>query len=498
MKINWQSGWAAGAQQLLIPISSNNQGHLQKNLEEIATKLGVHLASALEDFKAEPGETLVLYGQHSKVFLLGLGNSPGFAEVFRAARLFSARQKSKLSTTLCIYLEQTTLAPEQQIICIEALVNGLYLGVYDAGKYKSTELVSHPLASAEAALEFYLSPTLSSKEVAKAVARGQVVAEAQLAIFDLINAPGNKKYPAKMAEFASESGQRGNFSVRVMEKTELEAEGFLALLGVNQGSPEPPVCVVLEYVPEQPALRTIGLVGKGVTFDTGGLSIKPSANMHHMKSDMSGAAAVYGAIEVAARLQLPYHLIGITPVTENSVDAQSLKPGDVIGSYSGRTIEVTDTDAEGRIILADALSYLVRNYTVDTIIDLATLTGSAARVLGTHAACLFANDDALANSLAEAGELSGERLWRLPLWDVYKDELKSDVADLRNFSGKPAAGAISAAKFLEVFIDEHPSWAHLDIAGVAYGDVDFLPHKSATAFGLRLLVEWLMGLDSPA
>lgn len=492
MKINWQSGWVVGAQQLLIPVS-NKQEQWAQSLTQIGAQLGLNLQAALEDFKADTGEVMVVYGPECKVFLLGLGNKANFAEVLRAARLFSARQKSKLSTSLSIYFDTTLLEASQHIASIEAIVNGLYLGTYEAGKFKSTTADLHPFVAENAAIEFYLPAQLSAKAVAKAVAQGQVIAEAQLAIFDLINAPGNKKYPAKMAEFAQAAGQRGNFSVRVLDKAALEAEGFHALLGVNQGSHEPPVCIIMEYIPTQTATRTFGLVGKGVTFDTGGLSIKPSLQMHHMKSDMSGAAAVYGAMEVAARLELPYHLIGITPVTENSVDAQSLKPGDVIGSYSGRTIEVTDTDAEGRIILADALAYLVRNYQVDSIVDLATLTGSAARVLGTHAACLFANDDQLSEALCKAGEYSGERLWRLPLWDSYKDELKSDVADLRNFSGKPAAGAISAAKFLEVFVDEHPSWAHLDIAGVAYGDVDFLPHKSATGFGLRLLVEWIMG-----
>jgi len=491
MKINWQSGWVGGAQQILIPVS-NNQGEWQEGLEKIANQLGLSIEAALHDFKAEVGETLVLYGQQGKFFLLGLGRSGSFPDFLKAARLFSARQKNKLSAHLDIYLEQCTLDHAQQHSCIEALVNGLYLGTYDAGKYKTTEADLHPLATAEASLTFYLPADFDQTTVANAVERGRVIAEAQLAIFDLINAPGNKKYPAQLATFAQSAGERGNFSVRVLEKAQLEAEGFHALLAVNQGSPEPPVCVVMEYVPSQPALGTIGLVGKGVTFDTGGISIKPSASMHHMKSDMSGAAAVFGTIEVAARLNLPFHLIGIAPATENSVDAASLKPGDVIGSYNGKTIEVTDTDAEGRLILADALSYLVRNYEVDAIVDLATLTGSAARILGTHAACFFANDDALANALAQAGDASGERMWRLPLWDVYKDELKSDVADLRNFSGKPAAGAISAAKFLEVFIEAHPSWAHLDIAGVAYGDSEFLPHKTASAFGVRLLVEWLL------
>ena len=213
--------------------------------------------------------------------------------------------------------------------------------------------------------------------------------------------------------------------------------------------------------------------------------------MHLMKSDMGGAAAVFGAMELCAKLRLPIHLVGIVPATENSVDALAIKPSDVINSYSGKTIEIIDTDAEGRLILADGLSYMVRHYKPDVLIDLATLTGSAVRTFGYHAAGLFSNDDELAAKLYEASETCGELVWRLPLWDVYKDDIKSDVADVRNFSGRPLAGAIGAAKFLEVFTQDHPSWAHLDIAGVAFSDMEFSSQKSATAFGVRLLMEYL-------
>jgi leucyl aminopeptidase len=235
-------------------------------------------------------------------------------------------------------------------------------------------------------------------------------------------------------------------------------------------------------------------VGKGVTFDTGGISIKPSSNMHYMKSDMGGAAAVLGIVELAARLKLPFHLVGAIPATENSVDAKSIRPGDVIGSYNGKTIEVIDTDAEGRLILADGLSYVVRHFQPEVLIDLATLTGSCIRALGTYAGGLFANNDELANSLLQAGEATGERLWRLPLWDEYRKELNSDVADIKNFSGSPAAGAITAAKFLEDFIEKHANWAHLDIAGMAMADSEFSSQKSATGFGIRLLLEFLQKL----
>jgi leucyl aminopeptidase len=232
-------------------------------------------------------------------------------------------------------------------------------------------------------------------------------------------------------------------------------------------------------------------VGKGVTFDTGGLSIKPSTSMHLMKSDMGGAAAVLGTLEVVAKLNLPIHVVGIVPATENSVDSRSTKPGDVITSYSGKTIEIIDTDAEGRVILADGLAYMVRHFQPDVLIDLATLTGSVIAALGLHAGGMFTQNDALATQLTQAADQTGERLWRMPLWDVYKEDIKSDVADVKNFSGKPVAGSISAAKFLEVFTENHPAWAHLDIAGMAFADTEFGSQKNATGFGIRLLIAYL-------
>jgi leucyl aminopeptidase len=209
---------------------------------------------------------------------------------------------------------------------------------------------------------------------------------------------------------------------------------------------------------------------------------------------MGGAAAVLGIVELAAQLKLPVKIIGIVPSTENCVDGSSMKPGDVIRSYAGKTIEVIDTDAEGRLILADGLSYAVREYKPDVVIDLATLTGSIIQTLGYEAAGLFTVSDNLASDLTKAGEETGERLWRLPVWDEYKEEISSDIADLKNYHGKPLAGAIVAAKFLEVFTDEHPEWAHLDIAGMAFGDNDFAPGRAGTAYGIRLLRTYLTSL----
>jgi len=216
--------------------------------------------------------------------------------------------------------------------------------------------------------------------------------------------------------------------------------------------------------------------------------------MHLMKSDMGGAAAVLGMVELAAQLKLPVRIIGVIPSTENCTDGSSTKPGDVINSYAGKTIEVIDTDAEGRLILADGLSYAVREFKPNVIIDLATLTGSVIQTLGYEAAGLFTSSDMLAADLIKSGEHTGERLWRLPVWDEYKEELSSDIADLKNYHGKPLAGAIVAAKFLEVFTDEHPEWAHLDIAGMAFGEAEFAPGRAGTAFGIRLLRDYLSAL----
>ena len=209
--------------------------------------------------------------------------------------------------------------------------------------------------------------------------------------------------------------------------------------------------------------------------------------MHYMKSDMGGAAAVLGAVELAAKLKVPMHIVGLVAAAENAVDANSVKPGDVIGSYSGKTIEIIDTDAEGRLVLADALSYMIRNHAPDYLINLATLTGSSVRTLGYSAAAMFTHDDELANLVSAVGDELRERAWRLPLYKDFDADVQSDIADVRNFSGKPIAGAITAAKFLEAFVEEHAHWMHLDIAGVAFGDNAYAKMKSASGYGVRLL-----------
>lgn len=471
---------------LVIPVSSND--HYEDTLQQLASQTGLDQDKLKEDFKADLGEVQMVYTKESRLYLLGLGKTPRFADVLKSFRSFSNKYKSKIGQDLAISWLYGN-APTNLSRHIEAATNGLVLGTYQIGRFKSTKGDAHPLADKAASLHFLLAETMKAG-CATAAQRGIAMAHTQMSTFDLVNAPSNKKLPIELAEWAIASGQEHGYAVTAFDQKEIKANGLEALLAVNRGSEFPASFIIMEYKPNTPGeYKKIGLVGKGVTFDTGGLSIKPSINMHFMKSDMGGAAAVFGTLEMAAKLQLPVHLIGIVPATDNSVDAKAIKPSDVIDSYSGKTIEIIDTDAEGRLILADGINYMVKNYGPEILIDLATLTGSAVRTFGYHAAALFSNNDDLATRIQQVGDESGERAWRLPIWDIYKDAIKSDIADVRNYSGRPTAGAIAAAKFLEFFTENHPKWAHLDIAGVAFGDSEFSIQRSATGFGIRLLIE---------
>lgn len=433
-----------------------------------------------EMFKAEKGE---LWWYSSKELWLGLGKAPKLPAITKIFRSLFFKRRDRWPAHL------TLDARGRDAEWVGNAVNGIVLGGYDLQLYKTEP---KPVS------DFFKSGTLSilvdsGSEISEAAENGLKTGLVQIRIMDLMNAPSNYKKPATLAEWARKSGQENGYSVQVLEKNQLEEQGMHALLAVNKGSDEPPVMIVSEYKPAH-YTKTVALVGKGVTFDTGGISIKTSANMHLMKSDMGGAAAVLGTIELAAQLKLPVRIIGVIPSTENSVDGSAMKPGDVIGSYAGKTIEVIDTDAEGRLILADGLHYAVKQYQPDVLIDLATLTGSIIQTLGYEAAGLFTPSDSLAAALTEAADESGERLWRLPVWDEYKEEISSDIADVKNYHGKPLAGAIVAAKFLEVFTDGHQAWAHLDIAGTAFGDTEFAPGRAGTAYGVRLLIAYLSKL----
>ncbi|MFQ5677887.1 MAG: leucyl aminopeptidase [Gemmatimonadota bacterium] len=320
-----------------------------------------------------------------------------------------------------------------------------------------------------------------------AAARGAVLAEAQNRARDLVALPGNVVTPRYLAGVAEELGDRHGLRVESWGPEQLRRERFGALLAVARGSAEEPRFILVEHAGGGGAPYCV--VGKGVTFDSGGISIKPASGMEAMKYDMAGAAAVFGLLEAAARLELPQRIIGLVPATENLPSGSALKPADVIRGVSGTSIEVINTDAEGRLILSDALSYAAR-LSPRAIVDLATLTGGCVVALGRHAVGLMTPDDGLARELETAGARTGERLWRLPLWEAYGKQLKSDVADLKNSGGREGS-PITAGFFLKRFVGEVP-WAHLDIAGTAWVDeASGCQPKGATGIGVRLLVEWL-------
>ncbi len=508
MKIKLQTNSQYTTNDIFFPIQQDTQ--LTAHLGKVALWCGFG-EKDLQDFKAEAKEIQTVFSARQsglKVHLIGLGKTLSAPDMTAIARSVAFKLKSKLAEK-SISVELTHLLTPTTIDFAGAFVNGLLLSQYNIGLYKTDKpRIATPLSSeleihvhfagfySENGEQIAVNATTSSQ--LKATLRtAEATATTQMRIFDLINAPANYKNPTTLADWAKESGESYGYKVTAWGKAEIEKNNLHALLAVNKGSENAPAFLILEYKPRQKPkkLPKIGLVGKGVTFDTGGISIKGSTNIHFMKSDMGGAAAVLGTMELCAKLQLPVHLIGIVPATENMVDGKSIRPGDVIGSFAGKTIEVIDTDAEGRLILADGLAYLKKHFDPKVIIDLATLTGSCIQTLGYAASAMFTNNDILAQKLEKIGNDTGERVWRFPLWDCYADDLKSDVADVKNYSGKSVAGAISAAKFLEIFTDEHPAWVHLDIAGVAFSDGEFSSFRSATGYGIKLVTTFLEQTD---
>lgn len=344
------------------------------------------------------------------------------------------------------------------------------------------------------ALAVITSGDESLARVRAGVKRGKAVADGVCLARDLINQPGNRLTPAGLATAARKLARASDgVTCRVMGKAQLTRMGAGGLLAVGQGSANPPCLIELAYTPPRgKKLPHVCVVGKGITFDTGGISLKPAANMEKMKYDMGGAGAVLGIVNAVAALRLPVRVTGLLAAAENMPGARAYKPGDVITQLNGTTVEVVNTDAEGRIVLGDALAHAVTRKP-DLIVDLATLTGACTIALGSQAVALLGNDDELAGRLTAAGRASGERLWRLPLWKQYRPLMASPIADLRNSGGREA-GTITAAVFLEKFVDGRP-WAHLDIAGTAWSNSDRdWRSKGATGAGVALVTQFLADL----
>ena len=365
-----------------------------------------------------------------------------------------------------------------------AFLRGLHVGGYQLGQWRGEGPKAPPT------LKLSVSGSALRTSGEQVLAKAEALAAGQMAAMHLVDRPANAKKPEDVASYVEALGKEHGFAVETLDEEALEVQGWTGVLSVGRASAYPPRVLKLSY--EGGDAYHLGLVGKGITFDTGGISIKPSQNMGFMKSDLGGAAAVLGAFVATAKLGLPVKLHGILCVAENAVSGDAYLPSDVIRNYSGKTIEIVDTDAEGRLVMADALAYFPEWQTPDLTMDLATLTGSAVRTFGYECAAMFSHDVNVQAAIAEAGEQHGERVWPLPLWEEYEADIKSDVADVKHFHGKPIAGAINAAKFLEFFVADKARWAHLDIAGVAFGANEFAKDRSATGYGVALLTQFLI------
>lgn len=447
---------------------------------------------AAGDFKGKEGEVLFLYGNEKtekRIALVGLGESEkATTERFRRAYSHLARECHKRRIEEISLLVPKASALSEQFV-VRGMVEGLMIPNYTFTKHKHDAIKDeHPSVLKKGVLIGADAAQLAVAKKSSAILEGVYLAR------DLINTNADDMTPRHLGEVVRGLAKTlPNVKAKVFTKKEIEKEGFGLILAVNRGSSHDPGFMIVEYRGAPKSKDHTVVVGKGVTYDTGGLNLKPTGSMETMKADMSGAAAALGTIYAVASLGLKVNVTAVIPSVENAISAYSYKPGDVYQSYAGKTVEIGNTDAEGRLILADALAYATQHLKADRIIDFATLTGAIEVALGHEAAGLFSNNDALADSLIRAGSETHERVWRLPLYEEYRDQLKSEIADIKNIGGRPA-GSSTAAMFLQEFVGKTP-WAHLDIAATSYAVDGRRYHpKGAFGTGVRLMVEFLENL----
>jgi leucyl aminopeptidase len=440
------------------------------------------------DFRGERDQTAIVYPpkQPKRVVLVGLGSHGEITRgaIRRAAAVAARKALEAGAESMAFHFVQEAHGGVVPKAIGQLIVEGAVQGAWKFTDLKATEKKSKVASVEIIATREERADIERGRKVGAAVASGHILARNLQAL------PGNICTPAYLSGIARKLAKAYNFKVSIMGRQQIEKAEMGGLLAVSQGSQQEPQFIVLEY---KGAGRSapVCFVGKGVTFDSGGISIKPSDKMEEMKYDMSGAAAVLGLFETLGHLKPKLNVVGIVPATENLPSGSAIKPGDIVRGMLGKSIEIVNTDAEGRLILVDALAY-ARKFKPACVIDAATLTGSVVIGLGNHATGLMGNDDQLVEEVRRAGDLAGERCWPLPLWDEYREQIKSDIADVKNLGGR-AAGTITAAWFLREFVDGY-CWAHLDIAGTAWTD-DARPDmaKGPTGNGVRLFAEFVMG-----
>ncbi|HEX9655456.1 MAG TPA: leucyl aminopeptidase [Bacteroidota bacterium] len=483
---------------IAIFVPSDDKG-FRSHVKNLKSMLGEDAAPlAMGSFKGKQNETLLLYPtrfKSSRLLLVGAGDSAKTSlETLRRSAATAAKEAQALKTrSLCIMLPNPGTVEQVESGSADlweniglALCEGAALSLYKFEKYFSKE---NKCESILKEVRVGCEERSKAAPISRGIRIAKTLIEATYLARDLENAPGNEIFPDALAKRAAASGRAYGFKVSSLQRQKMRQLGMGGLLGVAQGSDHPPRFIIMEYNRAKRKFGTVVLVGKGVTFDAGGISIKPAAGMGEMKMDMSGGAAVIGTMQAAAALRLPVHLVGLVPATENLLGGAAVKPGDILRHPNGKTSEVDNTDAEGRLILADALSYASR-FQPDVVIDLATLTGACVVALGHYATGMMGNHQPTMDALSKSGERTYERVWQLPMFEEYEKLIKSDVADVKNVGGR-WGGAIAAAMFLKHFIGKY-NWVHLDIAGTAIleENLDYIP-KGGSGVGVRLLVDFL-------
>jgi len=469
------------ANALVIPIFEDTKtkgfGKFSGIIQNIVSESKPSFGEVIVIHKPSIGKSL----KFEKVLLISLGKEEKLDyETIRKLGGIIGSGANKYKFSSCTIADTWYRKKLDKETSIRALVEGIFLGTYTFEEFFSEKKEKVNLK--EVNIEF-------KGNFEKAIEETRIVAESVFLARDLQNLPSNIATPTYIANVAKEECEKVGISVKIIEKEEAEKLGMNLYLAVARGSEERPKFVVMEY--KGGGDKWYSIAGKGITFDTGGISIKPSERMEEMKYDMSGAASVIGSMIAIARLGLKVNVVGITPLTENMPSGKATKPGDIVKSMGGTSVEIINTDAEGRLILADALEY-AKKYNPEFVIDIATLTGACVVALGHEAAGLMGNNSELIERIKKSSQRTGERVWELPLWDEYNEYIKSDFADVKNV-GNRYGGAITAAAFLKKFTNY--KWAHMDIAGVAYTDKEkFYIKKGGTGFGVRLFVELFKSL----
>ncbi|MBW2593644.1 MAG: leucyl aminopeptidase [Deltaproteobacteria bacterium] len=464
---------------LVIPVCEDRQIHENKTVTALIAE-----AQKLREFTGKKGDEVMFYSppeiKTERILFLGLGKYKNLTT--GSLRELSGRAvKKAIKTKLKSCHIAVPSAGKTELhtdLVLEAMLEGACLGnhIFDKYKYEKKE---SPLE-----LITLIAPPAAAKKFSHLPLQVSAVCSGTILAREWVSTPSNEKTPAKFAKSIMNRAEATDLEISVLDEKKLKRKKFGALLAVAAGSKNRPRLLMLEHKPQN-AKKTIALIGKGVTFDSGGINLKPSGSLDGMKMDMAGAAAVAATLITASKLNLNLHIIGVLPLVENMPSGNAARPGDIVLTYAGKTVEIGNTDAEGRLILADAMSYAIQTFKPQAVVDMATLTGACVVALGEKIAGVFSSDDALAHAIVESGKKTGERCWHLPLPDDYRELLKSDLADISN---------MSSALFLSEFAKD-TTWAHIDIAGTALiKKTDAFCAAGGTGFGVRLLLDWLKNL----